>query len=130
MKFDKKEKNKNELDLLFEEMVDTNKSNKIIPLKLQLRKSLESATLRNIMDLINGILTLLLSGFYLYSTYNPLNFKDGSMDWYNYISFLMHWYFLIEYTLKLYISQSFVNDLLSSNSFLDFITTVPYKIRF
>ena len=81
----KKKENLNEMDLLFEEMIDTSKSNKIIPIKIQLRKSLESPTWRNIMDFLNGILTLFIAIIYIYSTYDPYNFKDGKMDWYNYI---------------------------------------------
>ncbi|CAI2372794.1 unnamed protein product [Moneuplotes crassus] len=124
----RRRKPKSESDIIFEDMIDSNKSNKAVPVRLQCRKLIESPKCRFPVDLINGTLTCIISAFYFYSTYEPHRFEKGQFDWFNYFSFLSHFYLFIEFILRMYVCKDIMASLLSMGSFLDFMTTFPYIV--
>lgn len=54
MKMSKNSKIKSESDIIFEDMSESTKSTKVIPMKTQLKKAIETPKCKFPMDLING----------------------------------------------------------------------------
>lgn len=121
----RKFKSKSESDIMFEDIIESNKSTKSVSMKHQLRKAIEDPKFGIPMDSINGFLSLMLSIMYFVSTYYAEYFRDGTMDWYNYILFVAHIYFFIEYSMKLY-AVVVPLPFMSLTSALDFMTIIPY----
>ncbi|CAI2375890.1 unnamed protein product [Moneuplotes crassus] len=121
-------KPKSESDIIFEDMIDSNKSNKATPMRLQCRKMIESPKCRFPVDLVNGTLTCIISAFYICSTYDEEGFQTSSLDWFDYFSFLSHCYLFIEFILRMYVCRSLLTSILSMESFLDMLTTFPYIV--
>ena len=86
----KKTKNVSESDIIFQDMTEGSMSRNSVSVKAQIRNAMEIQRIKIIKDLLDGSLILLVVAMYIYSTYEADSFKDGHMNWYNYINFLIH----------------------------------------
>ena len=115
-----------EVNLIFEDVVENNKSNSAVPLQRQLERLLCDPRVALPLDLLNGLFTIILSVIYVIMTYEPKSFLEAY--WYNLFSIIVHIYCFFEFIVRLYASKDRYRFLLIYYSFLEVLTTLPYII--